>query len=459
MRPKPMHMLRSALVGLGLLVGTSALAVPGEGLRVGETTFSPAVTTGLEFRSNPYLSPGRVALRADQSTRPVGREVVPALAYYLRPEFMFRVDNRHIRVNFSADYRLRSFLVPTETRNLNRFNDFTVNLGIDALRRSPIGIYLNNGAATRNQPIDTPFQPTALLFQFRNQLRGGLIARPSPDVDIRAGAEYIFRNFRLPRQGGTIPFNARNTIGPHAEVRWRFLPRTAVVIDASYQRHTWRENWVQTGAPDPNAPGALGRFLAIPDSQHIRGLAGLRGQVTEKLSITGQVGYGVGLYDAESVLSASGLDASGDNEANPARSGFDANVSGAEGILAVVRAEYDSGFEANQNLGQRLHAEYRKDFLDMFFTNYLAYNGFSLGLSSRWTQVVATDLTWMGRVERYNGEVERRDFFQVASLGVHFDATRWFRVTTSGRWIQRASSETPNQYDDFQAMLLLSARY
>src|SRR5690606_33028568 len=133
-------------------------------------------------------------------------------------------------------------------------------------------------------------------------------------------------------------------------------------------------------SPDAET-GPYGKFIALPDSLIAKGLVGLRGRISRVFLLDVLVGYGIGRFDAQSVLDDAPADAGA--EADPVAAGFGQNVSATDGILVTVRPVVDLGFTTQRKLGQRVTVLYQKDFQTSFFTNYVHSHYVFGGLESR----------------------------------------------------------------------------
>ncbi len=460
-RPTLRSLATSVLVGLSWSV-TGAQAAPGEGVKVGEhTTLTPSLDLGVEFSSNPFLSVGAI-----QSGRRRD-EVQPAFNFLLSPAFLVKVKAPKVAFTFDGRYSLRKFFEQEVAERLDRFTDFKIKSRLDVLPQSVVGFYVGDTATFINRASDNPFAENSLVTQFRNDAAAGLVVRPGPDFDITAGFNWGYHNYQLPGfSDPQRPFNKRNTYSPSLEVQWRFFPRTAFVFDASVDLNRWQLNWVPTGQQLP-ADGTnfvtFGQFLALPDSDFVKLLTGIRGRFTKHFVLTAQIGYGGGFYKEQTVIDAAS-DPGLAGELDPAvveegGSGFGRDVAGIDSLLAVVRTTVDLGFSQQKTFGQRVNFLYRKDFQDSFFTNYVHQHNLTIGLDSLFGRFVETSLDFGVRFEKYRGESDRNDIFLTAGGYVRVKPAGWLDVDVVGRWGQRASSQQTVQYDNVQAAITLRVKY
>ncbi|MGC6493203.1 MAG: hypothetical protein ACON5B_10235 [Myxococcota bacterium] len=446
-------------VSAALLIATStmdssAYASAGDHIRLGATTIVPGVSLGFEGRSNAYLAAGEFI-----TGQPRDR-VTPALNLYLAPELGLKTATPQFLFKFDAKYELRKYIVPTRTSNLDRFNDFRVGISLDALRQSVVGFDLKSTVVNRNQNSDNPFFNSALLTQLRTDNRLRLNFRVGPDLVFSAGGRLDWQNYQIPGVSAQRGFNSRSTYGATFDAKWNFFPRTAGVIEASYLQHRWRSNWLSTSDAfgSMSGPGTYGDFLALPDSDHVKVMTGIRGRFTKRLVLVAMLGYGWGNYLPESVTAEAGRDS---GEADPASVGFDADVKGLDALLVLLKAEADFGFLEERKWGQRLTAMYRKDFQDSFFVNYVEQNHVLAVLDSRWAPMVTTNIKAGVRFEGYKGETSaaRRDVFLTVDARSDIEVLPWMSISPRVMWNQRASQVSDVEYDDVQGHIMLNMTY
>jgi hypothetical protein len=441
-----------------LAVAQPSLAAPGEGIQVGDsTTIRLRLGTGLEFRSNAYRAVG-----ARQSAFS-GDSEIPAFNFALVPGIGINVSTSKVRFAFDGEYLLRKFFESELAQNLDQFSNFRIKARLDALPDGVVGFHIQDVAAMVNRADDHRFFDNSLLTQLRNELQGGLTFRVGPEFSVDANVAWAYHNFRVPGVDGQNALNDRNTIRPGLGIAWRFFPKTAFVVEAHVDLNRWTSNWIPTnetvGAVGSNGARSYGQFLAMPDSTHVKGTTGIRGRFTDHLTVAAMVGYGTALYSAESVAEESAANPGINNESDAETIGFDANVRGVDGILALARVQVDLGHTKKRRYGQMITVQYRKDFADSFFTNFLHTNHVSGQLQSRWGRYVTSRVGGGARFEQYSGEVDRRDVFLDINGGFVIQPVTWLGFDLGARWMQRASSQTEVQYDNVLAHLMLQFRY
>jgi hypothetical protein len=442
------------LSALSWLVASSlALAEPGEHIKIGEIgTFEPAIGVGVEFRSNAFLSVG-----AAQSSRPADA-AVPAFNFLFTPSFALHLATPKVNFDMDGRYELRKYFGEDLASRLDRFSDFNAGARLSVLPKGVVGFALREKAALRNRASDNRFFDNALLSQFRNDLGGDLIFRPGPEFDIALGVDWGYHDYRVPRSNGPEGLNNRNTAAPRLELNWRFFPRTAFVVDATYQAHRWQSNWIPTNQNE-EADRTYGRFLAMPDSDHVKVMSGIRGRLTPNFVLVAMVGYGGGFYNEASVIDQATAEGTTGAESDAEAAGFGTNVSATDGILVLLRSEVDYGYHDRKKFGVKFGVQYRKDFQDSFFTNYIHQHHISLDAHALLGRYVSLDGRAGVRVENYEGEVTRRDIFWNIDGDVVFHPTAWFDIDAGVGWVQRASSQTEIQYDNVSANVTMTFSY
>lgn len=418
-------------VGAGLCVSGTALAGPGDHVALGPSTeMVPSLDVGLEYRSNITQS----------SSDPTG-----GINMALAPGVQISNETPDTEFELTGDWKLTKYFGRVLS-NADRFNDFDVQLGGRFLKTRPVGFLFSNRTALVNNNADrlgnTPFHT-----RFRNNLQGGLEFRPGPVLQLYTKGNFEYDQYRVPpgaQAGDLRSFNNRLAGGVTFGGEWLFFPRTAVVLDGGYTRYSWDRNWIPEGAN--------GTFLAMPDSSHFRLLGGIRGRFTERLVIAAQAGYGIAAYDEQSVINS----CTGGAECDPTNAAnlFGADLKGLERLLLSTELRYTFDEGRTWTLG------YRKDFDDVFFTNYMAYNRVYTGLQSQFGPRFGTDVTLSLRQEAYRGEEQRSDVFIDARGNVSYAFQPWAKVVGGLGYQQRVSpSATDVSYNDVKGRLVLSLTY
>ena len=211
--------------------------------------------------------------------------------------------------------------------------------------------------------------------------------------------------------------NKRLAWGPRIDLDWNFLPRTAVLLDYTYSQFFWQDNFVYAVGGGLSPTDDLGERLGVPNGSMSQLTTGLEGQISRRVSLGLVGGVTSMIYDESSVLDDAlndGIDGAS-SDIDTASQGFGADLK----FRCTDEDEYCEGFPssltAKVNLGIELSEEsrialtYRRDFQDVFFTNYVAFNQFSIAADLSLGQRVDLDLGADYRIEDYEGEVDRTD--------------------------------------------------
>jgi len=411
---------RAAFLGAGVGWGAVAWAGPGDHIRVGEATITPRISVGFEHSTNVYHSDDNV---------------VGGTNLHVAPGLDVGVDGPDLKFQLSGDYELRKYFQPSVT-SLDRYNDFQVGASLEALRRGPIGFGLSDSLGLRNSPADIPSSDEPFQTQFRNQLDGAVHIRPGSALQIRVGGRWAFDDIQV-ASGITSErgFNRKHSGGPTLGVDWAFFPRTALLLESSYEFHRWGENVIST--VESEASDGLGDELAKPNSDHFRISLGMQGRITEKIVVVLGAGYGFANYDETSVNGGESADTEG----------FAADVRGAEHLLLDASFRYDFSPTDQFVLG------YEKDFNDVFFSNYASYHRVFTRVNKRFGKRFGTAGELAIRYEDYAGEIERQDLFFEADASFSVYINDWADVSIGGNFDRRGSSDADVLYNDFTAYL------
>lgn len=417
--PQSLRLIKSLALVSTLLVGGSATAAPGDHIRVGDATITPSLRLGMQYRSNSFRT-------ESNNQGSVNFNITPGLAASL--------DTQSTTFTLNATYTARSFLflsngeeLDTATNRarrqaLDRFNNFNIAAGIQALKNRQVGFGLTDALTLQNNPNDGLIDSeNPYVTQLRNALRGNVDFRPGPAFLVTLAAEWTWAEFYVANSVVSREvFNTRNAYGPRLRLQWKFLPRTALVYNAEYTYN----NWAVLDPSSPEVPGAM-----TPDSHEFRTDIGLQGQVTERLRLVAMLGYGVGAFENSR------------------------NTTGIGGLLVTLRGDYKLSDH------HRFNAGYTKSFFDSFFTNAVQANALFAGWNGKYGDKVTSSLRYGIRFENYIGSVERNDVVNIASAGIGINATEWMNVGINGSWLQRRSTQDLVEFDDFRAGLGLTFQY
>lgn len=422
----------AGVVGACALAAAPAAADPGDHIKLGNATeLAPDVDLGFQYRSN--------ITQANAGTERVG-----GLALTVAPGAQLTYETPDTFVQLTGDYRLIKYFTQRLSR-ADQFNDFDINFNGQFLRASPVGFYLRERPVLVNNNADQ-FGNTPFHTRFRNEAAAGLNIRPGAILELNVGGAFEYDNIQVPPGsagvGDVRALNSRLGGGVDWDVRYLFLPRTAIVVEGNYRYYDWQKNWIEGN----NNPG-----VAVPDNQQFRLLAGLRGRVTDRVVVVAQLGYGASPYSEQSVTDrcTGGVNCDPTNPANP----FGSDLKGLQRLLVTLQAQYEL------DEGRIVSFQYRKDFDDVFFTNYMAYNvitgSFQTPIGTRMRALTSVSV----RQESYVGEVTRDDVFFNLRGDLTYRFQDWASVTGAMIYQQRISNVSTAEYFDLQPRVFATFTY
>ncbi len=456
-----------ALVALGLGVSTVAGAAPGDHIGNEKVEFVPSVGLWGAWRSNVYLQEGDA----------FGGEPTVAGAFVeLRPAASLKVNSQDVKFGLDFAYTPRLYL-DSKLSNLNRFTFYNVGAKLNLFPNSKVGLNLSDRLSLSGRETEAESADWAYLTVLNNGAEAALAIRPGTSMEVTLGGTVDFTDYKT--DAGTNPLvttgtgslglaalNRRLAYGPKATFSWKFLPKTAVLASYSQSWFFWNNNFLyaQGDGLNPSEANNFDAYLGVPDGQDLRLSTGLRGRFTDKLVLGFQLAYVRMMYDENSVIEdaedgPAGIDTS--NDADPDAQGFGTDL--AAGLGAEVELGYDLSKDNRLTLG------YRRDFADIYFSNYLAYHQYSLGYSGLIANRLSPEVSASLRQETYNGEISRRDNFIRVRGDLSYAITKYLDVGGGVWWTQRASVQ-PNdpelddanpaiEYDDVNVHLGVTFTY
>lgn len=450
---------------LALLVGVSgsAYAGPGDHIRAGDATITPSVMTGIEAHSNLYLSDG-----GEQTPE------VSAMAWVLKPRLEVSASGRVAKFELGAGYGLKKFIdfYPDDDfhpENADRFSDFNADLALTVLPQSRVGVRVDNHFNNESIAAELPTaegNASANIVHTSNDLLGGVQIRPGSALQVEVLGQLGIDIYDVPDELFTVPnnasYNGRQQYGPVVGATWKFLPKTSLVGNFSYNFLRWDNNLIEAVGPDIDG-SAIGSYIGKPDADAWRASAGVTGQFTQKLAASAQVGFGQMTYDEDSVLESPVVGNLVDSSAELSLVGdetFATDTSIGDGVLVNLQVSYAP------LRGHTLTLGYRKDFQDAVFTNYVAYHFVFFRYEGSIQNRLGLGAEFSYRLDNFHGEVARGDQNLLARLSASYKVAPWMSAGVSGSWMRRACAEADcsgtfyaTQYDDVSGSLGLTFTY
>ena len=443
---------------------TSADAAPGDHIRVGDAVITPSLSSGFEYHSNIYLADGSGSSTA-----------VPGFSWGIAPRFDLDLDGPDVQMNMNFGWTPKFFIDPDPNddfvlSNANKWTDLGAGLGIHALNRNLLGLRLDDKFEIINTPAELQTAAGGVNVNFihlSNDLNGGVEIHPGSALQIGVLGNYGFDRYTVPDAlVENSSLNNRSNYGPALDFRWKFLPKTSVIGMASVTWLRWDNNLIEAIGPEVDGVD-YGEYLGKPNAMSWRTQWGLRGQLTDRIAATAEVGYGQMYYDEESVLE----DAASQTDV-VAGSSEELDTSGEESFARDLTG-FGEGLTVNAQIafapirGHTFTTGYRKDFQDAFFTNYVVYNYLFL----RYEGLFATRFGLQGeityRLDQFHGEVSRGDQNLKIKLNGAYRFNDWLSASVGGGWMERACIDDEceggqffaTQYDDFYGQAGITLTY
>jgi hypothetical protein len=203
----------------------------------------------------------------------------------VRPGARFEAEGSRLAIRFDGRLSVVRYLgLEGDTTDLSRLDGFA-ELGLEANADGALGLELEERFTRGTETLSLSL-PNAVISN-ANVLRLRVPYRPGAGaLELSAGGEWILESFEPYLEGfvcdpalagcdsDTLAGLGYDEYRGTGEVRWRFLPRTAASL---------RATWVQRMPNDP----ALSN-----DGSAVKAMAGVSGLVTSRFAATLEAGYG-----------------------------------------------------------------------------------------------------------------------------------------------------------------------
>jgi len=414
------------------LVPGTALADPGEHIHLGAAEITPSVQLATEISTNAYLEPGTT-----------GNEPDLGVALRLHPELDAKISNDDLDFQLAAGWSPRYYMT-SGMKNLNRFSDFNLLLGVDSGKNALIGFkgtedLRNRARATDvgdndNPDANTPADST--IHRLYNKSIAQISVHPGGALSVDAGGHFIYDRYTFPSSaivGGEDDSNYKVSYGPDLDLQWNFFPKTAVVLDGYLDIYDWSPN---------TRVDSDGSTTGLPDGNQWRLTAGIKGRVTDTLLLSLMAGYGQLVPNLDSVTAES---ASVDTAAlAQSLKGFPG------GLIGIAEISYQPSANHTLTLGAR------REFTDVYFTNFVEYGSFSGRYQGRYFDRLKTLAELTFRMENYVGEVTRNDNYLRGRLDLAWQLTPYLDLGAGAIYSKRANVDgtAPNvEYSDVSVLI------
>ena len=453
-----LHAGHCALVAL--LAASPALAAPGDHVQFAGGEWTPSVSTGVEYHTNAFLADGVI------------NQTTPGLSWRTHPRLSANFTSEANELHAGTGWHFNKYVDTTpddgfNVTNLDRFSDADAQFNLSAFKNRRIGLRVDERFDSQSSPasLETAENTDANIGMLSNDLRAGLAVRPGTALEIGLLGTYGVDRYTVPDSlttDGDANLNNRSNYGPLVDVKWRFLPKTAVTFRGSANWLTWDNNLVAA----LGSGGTYGTFIGKPDAFKWQAMGGLRGNLSQRIAVVAEVGYGQMTYDEQTVVDAAASLGSAAVAEVSDSSGFGADLSGLEGVSVNGMLTYALGASTKER-GHTLTFGYRKDFQDAFFTNYSSYHNVNVRYEGKYAYGLGAFTDFTFRLDSYSGEIIRDDNTLKLKAGTSWDARQWLSLSGTVQWDERAcADETCEggafygvQYDDVSGRLGATVRY
>ena len=379
-------MLGTATLLATLLVGPVQAAAGGHVVETPSSSLVPSVELGLGYHSNVWHAP----------TGAVG---APSLLVH--PSLEARRHREDWSLDLDADYDLRLYTPGTELFAHSRWMDGAVALDLDVREGRGVGFELEADAA-----VDDPQEVPA-----HTRLRGGLaprvVLRPASAIELRLGGTLAGEEHRGPWDlASSSALGPRLEAGPTWEARWRFFPRTALIVQGGYLLE--------------QRVGSTGTLFDL--------WGGLRGRLTPRLTMALLAGYG------------------------------SARVNGVPLLGGVQRLLIQARIDADLRAGTA-SLSYRKDHADPHISELVTFHRLDGRIAAQPWGRLGWELALTGAGEAYLGSVTRADLLLMARPGLSWQLSRRLSASAGGGWVMRASSDPSASFTDLELRAGVTAEW
>lgn len=420
------------------LVSGAAAADPGDHIHLGAAEITPAVQVATEISTNAYLENGAE-----------GNEPDLGVALRLHPNLGASLSNDDLDFQLDAGWSPRIY-VTTGMKNLNRYSDFNLLVGLDSGKNALVGFkgtedLRNRARATDVGDSDNPdaaTPPDSTIHRLYNKSLAQLSIHPGGALSVDVGGHFIYDRYTFPESaivGDEPGSNYKYGYGPNLDVLWNFFPKTAVVMDGYLDVYNWTPN---------TRVGNDGSVNGLPDGNQWRLTAGLKGRITDTVLVSLMAGYGQLSPSVTSVTSeSSAVDVTAIEES---LKGFP------DGLIGIAEVSYQPSPNHKFTLGAR------REFSDVYFTNYVEYGSFTGRYEGRYFDRLKTLGEVAFRLENYVGEVTRNDNYARVRLDLAYELTPYLDLGAGAIYSNRTNvdgSAPGVDYTDVSVLLGVTFLY
>ena len=383
----------------------------------------PAIGIGTEYRSNLYLSTSAVYDNANSS--PV-ENVIPGTAVLVNPTLKIRSNTPFLNLELGSGYGAKKYL-DEDQQGLNSFSDLSANLTGRLLPRSSVGLLFSDKFSSNNRPMseDGGGGEDASLIRVYNNKSVTSAILGNDIIDLSLGGIYNYQQVNVTANDTTI--NQGNTIGGAVKLNWQFLPKTDFFFDSSYIQNTWTESTIDTSAGDVNCIVDCGN--AVADSTMWNAAVGMKGQITPKTLVRISFGTGSATYIIPDTISSS-------------VNSSDEGVDWKEGMRGAI------GFKYYPTPYQTVTLDVKREFQDVYFTNYKILQQASMKHGVEFNGRVGVETAVLYRNDDYDGVIDRTDHNFATSFKTIFKLQSHLDFSAGVNWRRLDAVDPELDYDD-----------
>lgn len=308
------------LVGVGLLGPKTAKAEAGDGLRAGDLKLNPRLTLSGAYDENVF--------RLDRQERRGRVSSAPMLSVEPGLEIS-TIDPTSVDFSLDGSVEWEQYISQDPSLQAQSGLQGAGNVSAVLSPRGTLSLKLSDDFTYRNEP--PPYASRTSWDRLVNAAGAKVGIHPGDRIlEVGLGYNYVVHRYLT----DNLQDLDKDTHEFGLDVAWKFLPKTALVLDAD-------GSLVRYGTPFRGAEGA---GLRNVDSNPIHLRGGLSGLVSNRISVRLLGGHGWGLYDS-----------------GPSY----------RGLLALADITFKYG---NLEMDNRVTAGYERSFSDATVGNYFGYH-------------------------------------------------------------------------------------
>jgi len=300
-----------SMFALALTIVSTVHAEPGDGITLGSATLTPRVELEFGADSNPRRL-------ADVTRQETGESFASGIVD-IHPAINLSYKRQQLRVLVAYEHGIRLYSSDSLS---NYYDEFRLNASAELMAEGMFGLVLQNESVRRYRPSESA-EEDLLNRRSYNDFQAMGRYSPGSALDLNLGVGWLLDVQEYAEFGGAGSAPTKNSVTVTGRGKWRFFPRTSVLMDMELGRNGWS-----------NLPTGSDREKAAKSNEwHF--LTGVGGQFTEVIQANLFLGYG-GLY----TVAASGSPES-----------LLDDVRGAKGFLGQAQLIYQPNVTQSLSLG------------------------------------------------------------------------------------------------------------